>query len=372
MSTGAWDPQDHLTRSETHRMALFSQYAVAAATEALHDASYQALTPAQQDATGVVVGSGIGSLSDIYSTSLTYASSHSYRKISPLFVPRLLINLAAAHIAMRHVLRGPNLSPTTACTTGAHALGDAFHHIALGQADVMVAGASEACVHPLAVAGFARARSLSTAFNGAPRQASRPFDAARDGFVIAEGAGVLVLEALEHARARGARVYAELAGYGASCDAGSSMTAPDGDGRGAASAMAKALRGAGVAGAQVDYVNAHATGTRLGDVAENRAVRRVLRRERGTVNVSSTKGAVGHLLGAAGAVEAIFTVLAIKEGVLPPTLNLSRAGGDGEDGEWDCNYVPLTAQKHDVRVALTNSFGFGGTNASLCFKRFEE
>lgn len=248
----------------------------------------------------------------------------------------------------------------------------------------MLAGASESCIHPLAIAGFSRARSLSTNFNDAPQEASRPFDARRDGFVIAEGAGVVVLEELGHARARGARIYAEMVGYAASCDAGASMTAPDADGAGAASAMEKALRVAGLRGREVDYVNAHATGTRLGDLAELRAIRSVLGGGGGrttTVNVSSTKGAVGHLLGAAGAVEAIFTVLAVHEGVLPPTLNLHdvemsvdddvNADGGGR-GKWECNYVPLKAQRHDVRVALTNSFGFGGTNASLCFKRFDE
>jgi len=313
----------------------------------------------------------------LHSTSVAFAASGA-KKVSPLFVPRLLINLGAGHIATRYGLRGPNHALTTACTTGAHALADAYRLIATGTATRMLAGAAEACVHPLAVAGFSRARALSTAFNHAPSAASRPFDAARDGFVIAEGAGVLLLEGLAHARARGARIYAELAGVGASCDAGH-MTAPLASGAGAVLAMRRALRQAGTKPKEVGYVNAHATGTALGDAAENRAVREVLLGEGGhasvgLVNVSSTKGAIGHLLGAAGAVEAIFTVLSLRNGVLPPTLNLDHVGGGSPDErhEWDCNYIPLVAQHKDIRVALTNSFGFGGTNASLCFKRWEE
>jgi len=416
LATGGWDPTEHLSPTDTHRMALFSQYALAAATEALTDASYIPLSTISPDAIGVSMGSGIGSLADMYTTSLAYHTS-GYRKVSPLFVPRLLINMAAGHVASRHNLRGPNLSPTTACTTGAHAVGTAFQHIVTGCADMMLAGASESCIHPLAVAGFARARSLSTAFNETPEKASRPFDAGRDGFVIAEGAGVLVLEELEHAKRRGVRIYAELAGYGASCDAGESMTAPDAEGRGAASAMRMALRSASEEGGSVAYVNAHATGTRLGDVAECRAVRRVLRGGAGkgneAITISSTKGAIGHLLGAAGAVEALFTVLAVNEGVVPPTLNLDevepsllrdeleasqqlgdkletsppqkkirhtkseKAEGEAQtsDSKQDegqiFNFVPHKAQRRDVRVALSNSFGFGGTNACLCFRRFE-
>lgn len=278
---------------------------------------------------------------------------------------------------MKHNFMGPNHAPTSACTTGAHALGDAFRLIAHPSAsvNVMVAGASESCIHPLALAGFARARSLSTSSNHLPRASSRPFDANRDGFVIAEGAGVAVLEELQHARARRANIYAEIVGYGSSSDA-NHMTAPLADGRGAALAMRMAMREAGCAPVAVDYVNAHATSTPLGDLAENRAVRSVLLGQgpdfcasAALINMSSTKGAIGHLLGAAGAVEAIFTILALKHGVLPPTMNLDALGEPAE--EWTCNYVANVAQEKEIKVALTNSFGFGGTNASLCFKRYE-
>jgi len=285
--------------------------------------------------------------------------------------------MAASHIAMKHQLMGPNHAPTTACTTGAHALGDAFRLVSHPSAsvDVMLAGASESCIHPLAIAGFARARSLSTSFNHLPHASSRPFDVNRDGFVMAEGAGVVVLEELQHAKARSAKIYSEIVGYGSSSDA-SHMTAPLLDGRGAALAMRKALREAGCAPLAVDYVNAHATSTPLGDLAENRAVKSVLlghgldfNNSAAQINMSSTKGAIGHLLGAAGAVESIFTILAIKHGVLPPTMNLDALGEPAE--EWTCNYVANVAQEREVKVALTNSFGFGGTNASLCFKKYE-
>lgn len=359
-------------------MAPFTQYAMAASEEALSDAGWRPESQNERDDTGVTIGSGIGAFSDVYDTSLSFASS-GHKKVSPLFVPRLLINLAAGHVATRYGLRGPNHAATTACTTGAHALADAHRLIATRAASAMLAGAAEACIHPLSISGFARARSLSTAFNDCPQAASRPFDARRDGFVMAEGAAVVLLEALPHALARGAKIYAELAGTGASCDAGH-MTAPLASGEGAALAMRRALAQAGAVPRDVGYVNAHATGTMLGDAAENRAIRSVLLgpggwATAGDVNVSSTKGAVGHLLGAAGALEALFTVLSLHEGVLPPTLNLEDIGGgvddaDGE-GQWGCNYVPLKAQTKDVRVAMSNSFGFGGTNASLCFRRWE-
>jgi 3-oxoacyl-[acyl-carrier-protein] synthase II len=300
-----------------------------------------------------------------------------YSKVSPLFVPRLLINLAAGHISMKFNLRGPSLAPSTACTTGSHAIGDAFSLIRHNRSIPMIlAGAAESCIHPLALAGFARARSLATKWNDDPARASRPFDSQRDGFVVAEGAGVLVLEELEHARARGVKqIYAEVVGYGLSSDA-HHVTAPEPSGRGAYLAMQRALMDAEIEPAAVDYVNAHATSTSLGDSAENRAIRDLFGRVNGrTMNVSSSKGALGHLLGAAGAVEGIFTALAVKNDVLPPTANLERPGPagnevNGKSEEWDMNYVPLEKQEHKVNVAISNSFGFGGTCASICFKKF--
>jgi len=272
---------------------------------------------------------------------------------------------------MKHSLRGPTHAATTACTTGAHSIGDASRFIAFGDANLMLAGGAESCIHPLAFIGFERSRSLTTSFNDRPREASRPFDKHRSGFVIGEGAAVLVLEEMQHALARGARVYAELAGYGATSDA-YRLTAPPPGGEGAYRAMKLALKNAGVRPKEVGYVNAHATSTPLGDAAENKAIKRLMLgdegwRTAGEVNISSTKGAVGHLLGAAGAVEGVFSVKAIEEGVLPPTLNLREVHG----GEFDCNYVGEVKQEKRVDAVLSNSFGFGGTNASLCFKRFD-
>ena len=267
--------------------------------------------------TGVCLGSGIGNLQDLYDTSIAYAQDQNYHKIHPLFVPRLLINLGAGHISMRYGLQGPNHAVTTACTTGAHSVGDAARFIKAGDADVMIAGGSESCIHPLAIGGFARSRSLATDFNDTPATASRPFDKSRAGFVIGEGAACVVLEELEHAKKRGARIYAELAGYGCSADA-HHLTAPREDGAGALLAMKKALKHAEVAPEKVDYINAHATSTPLGDAAENKAIKSLMLGEQGRsraadINVSSSKGALGHLLGAAGAIEAVISILAIDE-----------------------------------------------------------
>ncbi|KAI4907684.1 hypothetical protein J4E90_009090 [Alternaria incomplexa] len=328
-------------------MARFAQYAMVASEEALNDAGWFSKEEADLEVTGVYMGSGIGSLDDVYDTTIAYEKG-GYRKVSPLFVPRLLINLAAGHISMRYGFKGPNHAATTACTTGAHSIGDASRLIQFGDADVMIAGGAESCIHPLAISGFARARSLATEFNERPMESSRPFDRERDGFVIGEGAGVVVLEELEHARKRGAKIYAEVAGYGLSSDA-HHMTAPREDGQGPRLAMKHALRHAGLKPSAVDYVNAHATSTPLGDAAENRAIKELLLGEDGKdraceINVSSTKGAVGHLLGAAGSVETIFTILGMHHNILPPTLNLENPGDPAVD--FNCNYVANAAQQH--------------------------
>ncbi|CCX06349.1 ketoacyl synthase domain-containing protein [Pyronema domesticum] len=361
---GGWNPKEWLVAGEERGMALFSQYSIAAAEEALQDAGWAPKTEEELERTGVCLGSGIGSLEDAYSSSIAYESG-GLKKVSPRFVPRLLINLAAGHITMKHGFKGPNHSVSTACTSGAHSIGDASRFIQFGDADIMVAGGSESCIHPLAIAGFARARSLATDWNDNPTASSRPFDRARAGFVMGEGAGVLVLEEYEHAKKRGAKIYAELLGYGLSADA-HHITAPPKDGAGAYLAMKRALVHAKKGPGEVQYVNAHATSTLLGDVAENSAICRLLGEDRRPheINISSTKGAVGHLLGAAGAVEALFTVLAVHENVMPPTLNL-----DNPDEGFECNYVPNIPQQNKIDVAVSNSFGFGGTNASLCFAK---
>lgn len=373
---GKWDPDAYLARGEARSMARFTQYAVGCAAQALADSglSPDTFTDEQRTRAGVCIGSGIGSFDDVYETSVAFHLGGA-RKVSPLFVPRLLINMAAGHVSMRYGLRGPNHAASTACTTGNHVLGDASRFILHGDADVMLAGGSESCIHPLAVAGFARAKSLATNYNDDPAAASRPFDRDRCGFVIGEGAGCMVLEELEHAKKRGAKIYAELSGYGLSADA-HHMTAPHSDGLGARLAMTNALRHARLQPKDIGYVNAHATSTVLGDVAENRAIRSLLldganggHARASDVNVSSSKGALGHLLGAAGTVESIFTVLALYHGVRPPTANLDNLP-DG--GEFDLNYVPKQAQEDkELRHALSNSFGFGGTNASLCWSRFD-
>ncbi|TVY83459.1 3-oxoacyl-[acyl-carrier-protein] synthase [Lachnellula suecica] len=365
---GGWQASDWVEKGEERRMANFTQYAIAATEMALADSGWRPHRQQDKEMTGVCLGSGIGNLEELYNTSIAYQKT-GYKKVSPLFVPQLLINLGAGHISMKYGLQGPNHAVTTACTTGAHAIGDASRFIAFGDADVMIAGGSESCIHPLALAGFSRSRSLVTSYNDDPHAASRPFDRDRNGFVIAEGAGVVILEELEHAKARGADIYAEVRGYGCSGDA-HHITAPREDGAGALLAMKRALKHANIRPKEVDYINAHATSTPLGDAAENAAIKTLMLGEEGVehesqVAVSSTKGAVGHLLGAAGAVEAIFSVLAITENAMPPTLNLRNA-----DSGFGCNYVPLSSQEKDVNISVSNSFGFGGTNASLVFSKY--
>ncbi|KAI8808278.1 thiolase-like protein [Cladochytrium replicatum] len=355
----------YFKKGEDKRLSPFMHYAIAAAHEAIEDAKWTGLSQSQKDRTGVCIGSGIGSIDDVAAGAESL--SQGFKKVSPFFVPKILINMAAGHLSIEHGFRGPNVAPSTACTTGAHAIGDAARWIMFGDADVMVAGGTESSVSPLSMAGFARARALSTSYNDDPTAASRPFDRDRSGFVIGEGSGVVVLEEYEHAKARGARIYAELAGYGASGDA-HHMTAPPEDGSGAALSMGRALSNAGRSIHEVDYLNAHATSTELGDLAETRAVKSLFNgSEPAKLAVSSTKGATGHLLGGAGAVEAIFTILSVVHDMIPPSLNLHNL-----EPEFDLDFVALKSREKangGVQVAMTNSFGFGGTNASIVFAR---
>ncbi len=358
---GGFRPTDYVEPRELRRNDLFIVYALAAATQALRDAGYVPESEEQRQRAGVLVGSGIGGLATIAETTLLLEKSGP-RRVSPFFIPAALINLASGQISIRFGLKGPNHAVVTACSTGAHAIGDAARLIAHGDADVMVAGGAEAAVCRLGIAGFAAARALSTRYNDEPEKASRPWDRGRDGFVMAEGAGVVVLEEYEHARRRGARIYAEVRGYGLSGDA-YHVTAPAPDGDGGYRSMKAALADAGLPPEAIDYINAHGTSTPLGDEIELGAVRRLFGDHAERLAMSSTKSAIGHLLGAAGAVEAIFCILAIRDGVVPPTLNLEEPC-EGSEG---MNLVPKQAQERRVRAALSNSFGFGGTNATLIF-----
>jgi len=358
----AYNPDDWMEPKEQRRVDDFIVYALAAAAQALKDADWAPKTYEEEIETGVLIGSGIGGLGGIYDASVTLHDKGP-RRISPFFIPGRLINLAGGQVSIAHRLKGPNHAVVTACSTGAHAIGDAGRLIALGDANVMVAGGAESTVNRIALAGFAACRALSTGFNDRPREASRPYDRDRDGFVMGEGAGCVVLEELEHARARGARVYAELIGYGLSGDA-YHLTAPAPDGDGAYRAMAAALTRAGASPAEIDYINAHGTSTPVGDEIELRAVERLLGDAAAKVTMSSTKSSIGHLLGAAGAVEAIFSILALRDQIAPPTLNL-----DNPSVETPVDLAPHVARKRKIDVALSNSFGFGGTNASLIFRR---
>ena len=341
-------------------MGEFIVYAMGAAIEAVHDSGWMPEDEESRDRTGVIIVSGIGGLPGIYEGSITLKEKGP-RRISPFFIPSCLINLASGHVSIRFGFTGPNHAVVTACSTGAHAIGDAARLITHGDADVMVAGGTEAAVCRIGIAGFAAARALSTNFNDEPSRASRPWDKDRDGFVIGEGAGILVLEELEHAKKRGAKIYAEVLGYGMSGDA-YHITAPSETGQGGFKAMRNALRDAELDVSDIDYINAHGTSTPLGDEIELGAVKRLFGNAAYKLSMSSTKSAIGHLLGAAGSVEAIFSILAIVNGVVPPTLNLENPS----EG-CDLDLVPLRAKERPVRYALSNSFGFGGTNACVIF-----
>lgn len=356
---GAFIPEDWMEPKEIRKVDDFIVYAVAAADQALEDAGWHPKSYDDQVATGVLIGSGIGGLEGIEAGALTLKEKGP-RRLSPFFIPGRLINLASGHVSIRHGLRGPNHAVVTACSTGAHALGDASRLIALGDADVMVAGGTESPICRLAVAGFSSARALSTGFNDRPTEASRPYDRDRDGFVMGEGAGIVVLEELEHAKARGARIYGEIIGYGLSGDA-YHITAPSPDGDGAERCFRAALKRADISPGDIDYINAHGTSTPLGDEIELAAIERVVGEVDGLA-MSSTKSATGHLLGAAGAVEAIFSLLAIRDNKVPPTLNLVNPSV-----ETSINLSPLKATDKSIRVVASNSFGFGGTNATLVF-----
>ncbi len=340
-------------------------FAIQASQEAIEDSGWVPQTEEDRYRTGVMIGSGIGGLQSFYEASVTLGN-RGPRRLSPFSVPMQLINLASGHVSIRMGYKGPNHSVVTACATGTHAIGDAARLIQFDDADVMIAGGAEAAINRIGIGSFAAARALSTGYNDYPTEASRPFDDARDGFVIAEGAGIVVLEEYEHAKARGAKIYAEIVGYGLSGDA-HHITAPPEDGNGAYRAMSAALKRAGVTPKQIDYINAHGTSTPLGDAVECGAVKRLFADALSSMSMSSTKSAVGHLLGAAGAVEAIFTLKAMTEGILPPTLNLHTPS----EACQGIDLVPLVAKKKPVNIAMSNSFGFGGTNASLVFRRVE-
>jgi 3-oxoacyl-[acyl-carrier-protein] synthase II len=356
-----FDPDKRVDPKVQRQVDPFIVYALDAAGQALEDAGLTDMDEDLKERTGVSIGSGIGGLPGIESESLVLAEKGPGR-VSPHFVHGRLINLTSGQVSIKYGLMGPNHSVVTACSTGAHSIGDAARMIKDGDADIMLAGGAESTINPLGVAGFAQARALNTAFNDRPEQASRPYDRNREGFVMGEGAGVVVLEEYEHAKARGAKIYAEIVGYGLSGDA-YHVTAPHPEGRGAELAMRMALRKAGMQPEDIDYVNAHGTST-MADTIELAAVKRVLGDDLHGASMSSTKSAIGHLLGGAGAVEAIFCILAIRDQIVPPTLNLD----DPDEGTEGVDLVPHKAKKRPVRAALSNSFGFGGTNASLIMK----
>ena len=361
-SNGTLNRDDWVDSKDQRRYDDFIQFALIAAKQAMADSGLVLKTEDERYRAGVLVGSGIGGLTNIQDTTLLMAEKGP-RRVSPFFIPGSLINLAGGLISINFGLKGPNHAVVTACATGTHAIGDAARIIAVGDADVMVAGGAESAICRIGIAGFIACKALSSAFNDTPEKGSRPYDKDRDGFVMGEGAGILVLEEYEHAKARGAKIYGELIGYGMSGDA-YHITAPSEDGDGAFRCMQAALKRAGIPAGEIDYINAHGTSTPLGDEIELRAVERLIGNNAARVAMSSTKSAVGHLLGAAGAVEAVFSLLAMRDNICPPTLNL-----DNPSVETAMDLVPHTAKKKEINTVLSNSFGFGGTNASLIFRR---
>lgn len=355
-----FDIHQYLSVKEARRMDVFIHYGMAAAIQAVKDAGIDDISRLDAEKIGVNIGSGIGGLPMIENTDTAYHAGGP-RKISPFFIPSTIINMIAGNLSIMYGYKGPNIAIVTACTTATHSIGNSARMIEYGDADVMVCGGAESCVTPLAIGGFAAAKALS-GNNDNPETASRPWDVDRDGFVLGEGAGVLVLEELEHAKRRGAKIYAELAGFGMSADA-FHMTAPCDDGEGAARCMTNALKNAGINTTEVDYINAHGTSTPLGDIAETIALKRCFGEHSSKLAVSSTKSMTGHLLGAAGGVEAVFSVLAIHQHIAPPTINLVN-----QDPQCDLDFIPNTARDMNIKVALSNSFGFGGTNGTLVFR----
>ncbi len=361
-TNGTFNPDHWMDPKDQRKVDDFIVYAMCAAKQALDDANWHPSTEEERCATGTMIGSGIGGLSGIADAAVL-VKERGPRRLSPFFIPGRLINLASGYVSIEHGLKGPNHSVVTACSTGAHAIGDASRLIALGDADVMVAGGTESPISRLAMAGFCALRALSTGYNDDPTKASRPYDKGRDGFVMGEGAGVLVLEDYEHAKARGAHIHCEIIGYGMSGDA-YHITSPTPDGDGAFRSMSAALKRAGITASDVDYINAHGTSTQVGDEIELGAALRLLGNAASKVAMSSTKSSTGHLLGAAGAIEAIFSILAIRDNIAPPTINL-----DNPSVETAIDLVPHTPRPREINTALSNSFGFGGTNASLIVQR---
>ncbi len=357
-----FEPTLYIDRKESRRMDRFTQFAVSAAGMAVQDAALN-FADEDRDRIGVFLGSGIGGIETLEEQARVLAERGPGR-VSPFFVPMMIANMGAAQIAIRYRLKGPNTTSVSACASSSNAIGDAFKMLQYGRAEVIITGGAEASITPLAMAGFIQMKAMSTR-NAEPEKASRPFDQERDGFVIGEGAAILILETLEHALKRGARIYAEITGYGSTCDA-YHMTAPDPEGHGAASSMREALLDAGIDPPAVDYINAHATATPLGDKAETLAIKKVFGDHAARVAISSTKSMTGHLLGASGGLEAAVCIQAIREGIIPPTINYEQP-----DPDCDLDYVPNTARRAGVDVALTNSFGFGGHNATLVFKRYQ-